>query len=183
VAADAASSAYDYNAGPVDVGVYAEIERLCDGETRLPPGNYDCRAVLTEESFHQSGSFEGNWAFAMACDDLQFEVLAPGTGIEDPGDNRPPVSFALHQNVPNPFNPMTRIRYDVAPGGGVVTLRIFDVSGRLVRTLVNSHHPPGEYSTTWNGKDVRGIDVATGVYFYRLAAPGFKETRKMVLVR
>jgi hypothetical protein len=94
-----------------------------------------------------------------------------------------PETFALHQNVPNPFNPTTVIRYDVPVCGGHVTLRVFDVAGRLVRTLVDSPQSAGEKRVTWNGRNNHGSLVATGVYFYRMTAPGFSKTRKMVLLQ
>jgi hypothetical protein len=105
----------------------------------------------------------------------------PASGAED----KPaiPDRFALHQNVPNPFNPTTVIRYDVPAGGGHVTLRIYDVAGRLVRTLVDGVQEAGVKSLVWNGANNSGSRVSTGVYFYRLTAPGFEQTRKMVLIQ
>jgi hypothetical protein len=91
--------------------------------------------------------------------------------------------FELHQNVPNPFNPSSVIRYDVPAGGGDVRIRIFDVTGRLVRTLVDGWQSPGRRSVAWDGRDSGGGIVASGVYFYRMEAPGFERTRKMVLLR
>jgi hypothetical protein len=93
------------------------------------------------------------------------------------------LSHRLYQNEPNPFNPSTTIRFDVAPGGAHVTLRIFDVTGRLVRTLVDGPAAPGNNSARWDGRDERGSEAATGVYLYRLEGPGFAQARKMVLVR
>jgi len=64
-----------------------------------------------------------------------------------------------------------------------VSLRVFDVSGRVVRTLVDGHQAEGARSITWNGTNDRGQSVASGIYFYRMSAPGFTETKKMVLLR
>jgi flagellar hook assembly protein FlgD len=89
----------------------------------------------------------------------------------------------LHQNTPNPFNPTTVIRYDVPAAGGNVTLRIYDVAGRLIRTLVDGAQTSGQKSVTWQATDDLGSRVGSGVYFYHLRAPGFSETRKMVLVQ
>lgn len=99
------------------------------------------------------------------------------------GDETPALAYALSQNFPNPFNPVTTISYQVAAGGGMVSLRIFDVSGRLVRTLVDDRQPEGSRSVVWNGTNDRGAPVASGIYFYSMRAPGFSETRKMVLLR
>jgi len=94
-----------------------------------------------------------------------------------------PDRFSLHQSVPNPFNPSTVITYDVPPGGGVVTIRVFDVAGRLVTTLVNEHKPVGRKTVQWHGKNDHGDQVATGVYFYRMQAPGYVKTMKMTLLK
>ncbi len=64
-----------------------------------------------------------------------------------------------------------------------MTLRIYDVSGTLVRTLLDGPQTAGQKSVTWNGKDSRGRSVASGVYFYRLQAPGYEKTLKMILVQ
>ena len=94
-----------------------------------------------------------------------------------------PLLTALHQNVPNPFNPMTRIRFDLAHDGRV-TLRIFDVAGRWVRTVVDEDMTAGlNHAVVWNGLDDQSRPVASGIYFYRLDAGGVNTTRKMVLMR
>ncbi len=98
-------------------------------------------------------------------------------------DSGPPRTFALHQNAPNPFNPVTNIRFDVPPGGGAVTLRIYDVGGRLVRTLVNGNQGEGMKTIAWDGRNEAGNPVATGTYLYRLTGTAFDQTRKMVLLR
>jgi len=95
----------------------------------------------------------------------------------------PPKGFTLHQNVPNPFNPMTVISYDVPANGGHVTVRIYDVNGRAVITLVDGIEEPGRNSVTWDGRDASGADASAGVYFYRLEAPGYEKTLKMVLIK
>jgi len=99
------------------------------------------------------------------------------------GDGVPPKAFALRANVPNPFNPVTTISYDVPAGGDRVNISIYDVAGRRVRTLVDEHRSPGVFSVQWNGEDARGNRVASGVYFYRMRAGTFTQTRKMVLLK
>lgn len=94
-----------------------------------------------------------------------------------------PAHFDLYQNVPNPFNPVTTIRYDVPDVDGMVSLRIYDVGGRLVRVLFEGPASPGTRSVRWNGLNNAGEPVASGIYICRLTGPGFETTRKMVLVR
>jgi flagellar hook assembly protein FlgD len=69
------------------------------------------------------------------------------------------------------------------PNAGNVSLQVYDVTGRTVRTLRNGFQKPGVYTATWNGRDEQGREVPKGVYFYRLDAPGFTDVKKAVLVR
>jgi hypothetical protein len=101
-----------------------------------------------------------------------------------------PKAFSLAANVPNPFNPTTTLSYAIpsrVQGERLATtrvqLRIFDVRGRAVRTLVDGEQAPGRYSVVWDGRDERGTSVGTGVYFYRLHTPEFTQARKMLLVK
>jgi len=100
------------------------------------------------------------------------------------GDAVQPLSaFSLQQNFPNPFNPATRISFDVPDGGANVSLVIYDSAGRLVRTLVNGYEPQGTREVSWLGENDQGQPVSSGVYFYKLTAPSFSKTKKMVLLR
>ncbi|MDX2474272.1 MAG: FlgD immunoglobulin-like domain containing protein [Candidatus Krumholzibacteria bacterium] len=91
--------------------------------------------------------------------------------------------FGLQQNVPNPFNPVTEIAFAVPDGGSNVSLRIYDVTGKLVRTLVDGYETAGPQSVSWFGKNDRGEPVASGTYFYQLSAPSFFEKKKMLLLK
>jgi len=88
----------------------------------------------------------------------------------------------LAQNYPNPFNPQTTIAYSIK-ARGYVRLSVYDVGGRLVRMLANEVRPAGAQQVTWDGKDANGTAVASGVYFYRLVAGDFTQTKKMVLLK
>ncbi|MBN1783139.1 DUF1080 domain-containing protein [bacterium] len=88
----------------------------------------------------------------------------------------------LYNNVPNPFNPDTEIQYEL-PETVLVHLRIVDVMGRTVTVLVNQKQESGWHQVTWNGKDRRGADVGSGLYFYELITPSRKRIRKMLLIR
>ncbi|MGE5314206.1 MAG: right-handed parallel beta-helix repeat-containing protein [Acidobacteriota bacterium] len=100
------------------------------------------------------------------------EVQFITTGVES---NAVPVEFALGQNFPNPFNPSTNIAYDIASHARVL-LKIYDVAGREVATLVNQEMEAGKYSVQWNAKD-----MPSGVYFYRLTAGNFTSVKKLLL--
>ncbi|UCF04174.1 MAG: T9SS type A sorting domain-containing protein, partial [bacterium] len=100
------------------------------------------------------------------------------------GDETPPApeTTYLDQNFPNPFNPATTILFGLKEPA-VVSLRVYDVSGRLVRTLVSGERAAGVYKEKWNGLDNKGRAVTSGIYFYRLHAGTFLKTKKMVLSR
>jgi hypothetical protein len=105
-------------------------------------------------------------------------------GTVTAADNPPASSkLVLYQNTPNPFNPSTTIRYEVPAGAGHVTLRIYDVGGRLVRTLVDGPASVGPASAVWGGRTRSGGVAASGVYFYELVAGEARETRRMVLLK
>jgi hypothetical protein len=90
---------------------------------------------------------------------------------------------ALHPNTPNPFNPVTTIHFDLAQDGPV-TLRIYDVAGRLVRTLVDGPMSAGfAHQVPWNGLDDAGGRVSSGIYFTRLVAGDVTATRRMLVMK
>ena len=93
-----------------------------------------------------------------------------------------PDVYALHQNYPNPFNPVTNIRYDL-PEDAHVMIRIFDIQGRMVKTLVSGQEKAGRKSIIWDATNQIGAQVAAGMYLYLIQAGEFKQTRKMVLLK
>jgi Leucine-rich repeat (LRR) protein len=93
-----------------------------------------------------------------------------------------PETFDLQQNYPNPFNPSTTIRYDL-PSDSNVKLQIFNSAGQLVTTLVNGYEAAGYRTALWNGRNRYGNAVASGVYFYRIEAGSFVQSRKMLLLK
>jgi len=104
-------------------------------------------------------------------------VVSPPTGSKANS-----LTYSLAQNYPNPFNPVTTIKYSLkAPGR--VSLRIYNVTGQLVRTLVDGNVDEGEFSVKWYGGNEVGQKVSSGVYFYKLIVNDFTKTRKMVLLK
>jgi hypothetical protein len=93
-----------------------------------------------------------------------------------------PESFELKQNYPNPFNPSTTIAFSL-PEASEVTIKVYDLSGNLVRTLVNDNRTAGEHEVTWNGLNDKGVRVSSGVYIYRIEAGNFAQTRRMVMLK
>jgi hypothetical protein len=105
------------------------------------------------------------------------------SGVDDERPDREiPLAFQVFQNAPNPFNPSTVIRFDLTRTTPV-TLKVFDVSGALVASLVDDQLPAGRHQAVWNGRDDRGQTVSSGAYFYRIIAGENVETRQMMLVK
>ena len=100
---------------------------------------------------------------------------------EDTAAEAPKV-FDLFQNVPNPFNPSTTIRY-ILHEPGDVSLRVYDLTGREVTTLADEYRTAGSHEVLWNGTDAGGNRVSSGIYFYTLLVGDKAETMRMTLVR
>jgi len=93
-----------------------------------------------------------------------------------------PDEIGLSQNFPNPFNPITEIRYNL-PIDQVVAITVYDLNGRVVRTLINGAQSAGYHKVIWDGTNENGIAISTGIYFYQMRAGDFVEMKKMVLLK
>ena len=109
-------------------------------------------------------------------------VIRVGSGVLGIEAEVLPIEFALHQNFPNPFNPVTTLRYDL-PEQANVNIIIYDMLGRQVRTLVNQTQDAGFKSVIWDATNDFGKQVSAGVYIYQIQAGEFVQTRKMVLLK
>jgi len=121
----------------------------------------------------------------LAAETLYDSLFSALTNVEE-SEHEPPKNFFLSQNYPNPFNPETRIKYTV--GSRQIhpiptTLKIYNILGQLVRTLMDEPQESGSYEVIWDGKDENEKDVASGIYFYQLKSGEFSQTKKMVLIR
>ncbi len=114
---------------------------------------------------------------------LTFTFLTNPMGVKDRGGAMVE-SFDLAQNYPNPFNPVTIIRYTLPflSGSNSVSLIVFNSAGQTVRTLVHASQNAGQHQVTWNGKDDYGMDVPSGVYFYKLKYGEHQAIREMILL-
>ncbi len=110
-------------------------------------------------------------------------------GVEDNPSAAVPLRFTLLQNYPNPFNPSTTLPFSLKVQGSTfkgpihATLKIYNILGQLVRTLVDEEKAPGKYKVIWDGKDNSGKEVGSGIYFYQLKTEEYTATKKMVLLR
>jgi len=113
----------------------------------------------------------------------EIQISCP-TSVEDQdeADRQIPSTYGLSQNYPNPYNLETQIAYQL-PHPAKVLLRIYNVRGQLVRTLVNENTPAGNQVVVWDGRNDEGREVSSGIYFYRLNAGQFTDTKKMVLLK
>lgn len=145
---------------------------------------------LVDGGLHRTVDLRTNdrYRFAMArahavTDDekARFALIVGSESFAD-GFSSAPALTRLHQNTPNPFNPATRIRYDIAVTIDV-TIDIYDVTGARVRGLEKTRRTPGSYDVVWDGANDTGARVSTGIYFYRMRAGDFIATRKMLLLK
>ena len=145
---------------PMDVWVIADV-------TGLDPDMYYATITVTSP---EAASVDIPGTLSVITDVLAVET------------ENLPTSYALSQNYPNPFNPNTEIKFDI-PVRSHVTLTVFNVLGQRVATLVDKEMPPGSYVADWNSTSDNGKEVTSGVYFYKLEADNFIETKKMLLLK
>ena len=164
---------------------------VADGQITVANGLYNGTAIsgggdVVRFVFRVLREFEDNARFEIAdglvFDPSQLQNPAVVAGVLELQST--PREFALHQNFPNPFNPDTTIKYDLAESADV-TLQIYNVLGQVVRTLVASEaQNAGRYQIRWNGMDDRGVPVSSGIYFYQISADGkFSDVRKLMLLK
>jgi hypothetical protein len=105
-----------------------------------------------------------------------------GKTVDVPPESGRLVGFDLNQNFPNPFNPSTQIQFSLSSSSNVL-LTVFDITGRYVRKLVDGTEPAGRHSVSWDGRNDRGRQMSSGVYFYVLAIGEGRQIRRMLLLR
>lgn len=127
----------------------------------------------------------GAWTNGSANPGNSSLVTHPGDATDYPTTSAIsdlPTLFELKNNYPNPFNPITIIPFDLASSADV-TLVIYDLHGNKVRSLVNSTFSAGSYTTSWNGRNDEGIQLGSGIYFYRFTAGDFTATKQMLMMK
>ena len=144
------------------------------------------------EHYMHTGGYEvisGTWTiiatdgkYDVYAENGPFTLTIDGSKLEISDSDLIPETFALHANYPNPFNPTTTISYDL-PEQAQVTLGIYDLLGKQLKTLVNQSQDAGSKTAVWDGTDGLGRSVSAGVYLYQIQAGEFSQTRKMVLLK
>jgi hypothetical protein len=170
----------------------AELNNLATGKTYVisqatpNAASSTARVMLSGFSYHYIADTSVKWPPAY-WEHLRDIILYLRNIVPIPSaipDDPQVFAYRLDANYPNPFNPVTTIRYSIAQPSHV-TLRIYNIAGQLVRTLVNEEQTPRPegFAMEWDGASDKGSKVASGVYLYRLVAGEFDETRKMVLLK
>ncbi|MDO9390833.1 MAG: M20/M25/M40 family metallo-hydrolase [bacterium] len=119
----------------------------------------------------------------LAAQQVMLEFGEPYVGVEGkPGNRGQGTAFRLEQNAPNPFRQTTVISYRL-PKAGMVSLKIYNIAGQTVKTLVNTGQTAGRFTVIWDGCDDHGINISNGVYIYRLQAGETSQTRKMIVLK
>jgi len=145
-------------------------------------------SISTVEYYIKAEDRMGNFSFdpLNAPDSVFSFVVDVSVGINDNPNLSPnlPRAFSLSQNYPNPFNPSTTIDYSIPEGEAEqVQLLIYDLRGRLIRSLINEEKSPGSYSVHWDGRSNEGREIGSGVYLYRIEAGSFVSIKKMIITR
>ena len=163
---------------------YYKIERSTDSsfttnvessflQTNTYTDNY---LELNTEYFYRVAAFLGFWTGYSNTVSVTLEWV----GIAD--RDKIPMFYKIHQNYPNPFNPITTLRYDL-PEDGLVNITIYDMMGRVVKTLINDQQTAGYRSLQWNAANDTGSPVSAGIYLYMIQTGEFRQTKKMVLLK
>jgi len=183
-----------YGAGDSDIWL---IKTDVSGDTlwtKTFGGKYDDQGYSVKQTFDGGYIVTGfTESYGAGKADIWLIRIAPDLPSVTIGDNPKfyPSSFCLHQNHPNPFNPVTTIRYDL-PEQSQVSLMIYDILGREIRTLINTTQNAGYKSVLWDGTDEFGRSVGTGIYLYQIKAQqpsrvgqagDFSQTKKMLLLK
>ncbi len=151
---------------------------LIDSVVGTPPDTSytDAGLVVGQQYYYRATAID------TAGNESDYSDVASATALEIDEAGGVPAEFALHANYPNPFNPVTTIRYDL-PEATNITIQVYDILGREIARLIDSAMEPGYHRITWNGRDSAGREVPTGIYIARLLTPEYTKSIKMVLLR
>ncbi len=157
--------------GNYEADFYADLNG--NGSYDAPPLDHAWRESFIASGGNEVVEFRHNTNFT----DINFP-----TAITRALTGGPPESFDLQQNYPNPFNPSTTIHFNL-PRQAAVNLAVYNSLGQLIQILVNQSLPAGQHEVAWDGRDISGSMVSSGLYFYRIESEQFRQTRRMLLIR
>ncbi len=165
---------------PLPVSITDSRLELLSGTKTIGLVDLEGEAVIasgTQKLIQLPGKYEITEAIASDMNHRDV-ILALNTGTQ----STLPTEYSLSQNYPNPFNPVTEIGFSL-PKAGNVNLKVYNVMGQLVKTLIAENLEAGTHTVIWDGTDNSGTPVSSGVYFYRLSTDEFVDTKKMVLLK
>jgi hypothetical protein len=172
------STSPQLNNGSYYIGIKYDASQASQGDKYIL---LDCDTAFSLWPGYGWSSLTGQWAVAQdfwpgyRCFGMRTMGNSPN-GITNI-NNTIPVNYNLKQNYPNPFNPVTNISFDI-PKSGLVTLKVYNILGKEIATLVNEVKNPGSYLVDFNASD-----LSSGVYFYKLETGGFSAVKRMILVK
>ena len=197
--------------GDIGVACYESCPLLGDslipgtGHNSITPGSCSPQYALYCEGVTDTIKAEMNFWGGSPPDPawfygpVDYDPWLTSVGVGEPPRSSLPDHFSLSQNYPNPFNPTTVIRYSLpvdrqgqSGNGGArarttstsyVSLKVYNILGQVVRTLVDEPQAPGYYSVRWDGRDNAGGELASGIYIYRIQAGDFAQSRRMILLK
>ncbi len=155
----------------IDWGIYEST--IVTSSVQLRDALINKGSMLKWNQWNEGHSW-GSWRAHL---DIALEYFFPGEAVFDEEDTEIPKEFILYQNYPNPFNPSTTFRYSI-PNESRVIIKVYDILGKEIETLVNEEKPTGSYEITWNASK-----LSSGVYFYRLQAGEFISIKKMLVLK
>ena len=160
---------------------YADNKEMTNSKvvSNLESPSFQASGLSSGSYYWRTRSMNDDGTYSGYSDIANFEITGV-TGLE--GEEGMPQSYELSQNYPNPFNPSTLIKYSL-PEAGYVTLKIYNMLGQEVRTLLSTQSNAGVYTINWNGRDNFGHRVSSGAYIYQLVSGNFVQTKKMVLLK
>ena len=142
--------------------------------------NFD--TLVTFIAYAEALNCQNQPEYCIFGDTLTFQVSLLGEDVLSAQELDMPMAFSLHQNYPNPFNPITLLRYDL-PNDGLVNITIYDMMGRIVKTLVNGSQTAGFKTIQWNATNNKNEPVPAGLYLYTIQTEEFRQAKKMVLLK
>jgi hypothetical protein len=165
-------------------------ENMTDMQLKADKSDNRLNCLLV--SFEQKTISAGQATVVKLADNPNLDVALEAVDLADAGGRviyteikesaMVPAQFTLHQNSPNPFNPTTEIRFDLASPQRV-RLSVFNILGQEIIRLADGEYPAGSHTVTWEGTDEQGHPAASGIYLYRIEAGSFTASRKMVLMK
>ena len=138
--------------------------------------------VVTFSAYPEALNCQNHPEYCIDSDTLTFEIPIVVQVVSAEPEHFIPEVFTLHQNHPNPFNPVTTLCYDL-PEDARVNITIYDMMGRVVKTMVNAQQNAGYKSVRWNATNDNGAPVSAGLYLYTIQAGEFRKTKKMILLK